>query len=152
MAILQSGLRYTWTKLNLRWSWYVNEHSLCLFVKETMRMLFDIPGTLSYVNETRRSLFEGRIYIFCQRDNENARWHTKTRVSWVLFKYKVSRSVVSPPTTFREAFGNVKAILRPPTPPGRSITLSGHWEVWLLIIIVRTQTHHYSEINHHQFT
>ena len=27
-------------------------------------MLVDIPGTLSHVNETRRSLFEGGIYIF----------------------------------------------------------------------------------------
>ena len=50
MAIRQSGLCYTWTKLNLR---------------------------LSHVNKTRRSLFEGGIYIFCQRDNENARWHTR---------------------------------------------------------------------------
>ena len=27
-------------------------------------MLVDITGTLSYVNETRRSLFEGGIYLF----------------------------------------------------------------------------------------
>ena len=41
----------------------VNENSRCLVVKETTRMLVDIPGTLSHVNETRRSLFEGGIYI-----------------------------------------------------------------------------------------
>ena len=41
------------------WGWDIH-----FFVKETTRMLVDIPGTLSHVNETRRSLFEGGIYIF----------------------------------------------------------------------------------------
>ena len=38
------------------------------FVKETTRMLVDIPGTLSHVNETRRSLYEGGIYIFLVKE------------------------------------------------------------------------------------
>ena len=99
-VILEQNSTYAWA-MSTRQGEVSLRVGYTFFVKETTRMLVDIPGTLSpfqnasltvvggdtterltlYLNKTQLTLVlvcqRAFSLSLCQRDNENARWHTR---------------------------------------------------------------------------